>query len=506
MSNFQKSKKIPRKHEKIPNLWYLHFFTNVIHCQTIQNQRATTLKASKIILTIILIYSFEVQADIVTFRSGKVVENVKTTIQKESVVIQYEEGRKETRPKAEIKSLKVRPVVWKLNFSQMLKKAKEDKDAAKASAEEKRKAEAAALAKAEEEEKERVAMASEKGSDFELRAEEDKISPAGNFGMGLIPGYSGLYRTKNKGAAITFSVLESIALLNLADIATAKRTRESKAEYLPLYFYEQAKSVPAGQFNMLSAFASQEVALGAAWWIRTGTATIGIEKGGITGRVLAGEQASAGRQDSVHKLNLGLSAGALLTFMLFDGIFSYLSANDWNEGSYSGEKSPGFIKPTTGWSRGVRSAFFPGYGQIYAGDKLKGGIYLFIGAALLIGAISAESEYSQAKKFYVREAFPLFYNSGMMDSLTGGKVNSLLIASSYIKPRRDKVEETEQKTNVLINSLICFWVFNVFDAVFFSGVDKPKISFRPDFRLGTAQNNGVLVYEPKIGATLTYSF
>ena len=122
-----------------------------------------------------------IYADRVLLKNGKTIENVKSNIEKTSVRLKYENGKTENLSKSEIKSLKVIAVQWKQAVPVI--------GTTGPTAEE--------LAKEAEEEKARVAVAAERGDEFTPRAEEDMISPWGNFGRGLIPGYSGHYKTEN---------------------------------------------------------------------------------------------------------------------------------------------------------------------------------------------------------------------------------------------------------------------------------------------------------------------
>lgn len=106
-------------------------------------------------IIVLFVQSLSIHSDTISLKNGKILNNVKSIIEKSSVKVKYENGKIENIPKSDIKSLKVLSV---------------------------------------------------KGSEFTPRPEEDEINPWGNFGLGLIPGYSGLYRTEDTKTAISFSV------------------------------------------------------------------------------------------------------------------------------------------------------------------------------------------------------------------------------------------------------------------------------------------------------------
>jgi len=227
-----------------------------------------------LVLTIFLSISSGLFADMVVLRSGQKMENVKVTIGADKITVKTEDGRTEIYKKGSVKNVRIMPVHWKMNFSTFLKNLKKiekpkiviDKNDAEAKRlaeeeEKKRLEEEKRLADEEErklaeEEKERVAKASEKGSDWEPRAEEDLISPGGNAAFGLIPGYSGLYRTKNYVGGGIFSFLEVAALANVMDYSTAK-LKAHKVTVMDIALYQGAGLVSTSgppNFFLISSF------------------------------------------------------------------------------------------------------------------------------------------------------------------------------------------------------------------------------------------------------------
>ncbi|MBE7411010.1 MAG: DUF5683 domain-containing protein [Leptospiraceae bacterium] len=451
----------------------------------------------KILISIaaILIVVIEVRADIVTFRSGKVVENVKTTILKDSVVIQYEEGRKETRPKGEIKSLKVRSVVWRLAEE---KKRKQNAEAEARFAEEKR--------KAEEEEKARVAEASEKGTDFELRAEEDKISPTKNAALGMIPIYSGAYRTGKMKTGIAMSILEGLALLNTLDFVTAKKKHTMTVGEVGMLMMS-LPYLPGGQYA-----SSQSSSMGSAGLIMfAGSINSQSYTGGITGRKIVNQiGTNSVNERKINSVRTSTYA-ILVTTLLIDSIVSGFSASEWNEGTWTGDVG---ARPSTPGSRGIRSAFFPGWGQLYGGNTTKGSIFLTTGITLIATAMGLDNVVKGEQSKYrgnQNNIMYYYYNETMTTSST--KLPNAAIyylANSNSVNSRKAVGDAVKNRNNALGVLIGFWIYNIFDAVYFSGKSSQAGSFqiRPEISVAKTQShsNSPAVLENKVGLTLEYVF
>ncbi len=164
----------------------------------------------KFLFLLILFPYISIFSDTVIFKSGRILENVKTRMDRGTIRIISEDGKTQVVSKKEIKKVTFLYTNWK----PLQQKKKEEQIIQ------------------EEEEKDRVAELSADGNEWEEREEEDKLNPTSNALLGLIPGYSGLYKTQNYKGAILFSVVETLAFLNFLDIATAKKEKLSFRDYI----------------------------------------------------------------------------------------------------------------------------------------------------------------------------------------------------------------------------------------------------------------------------------
>ncbi|MCG9876051.1 MAG: DUF5683 domain-containing protein [Leptospiraceae bacterium] len=414
-------------------------------------------------IILLLVISVSIHSDTISLKNGKVINNVKSTIEKSSVKVKYESGKIENILKSDIKSLRVLAVQWK-------PVAPTKPGTQGPSVEE--------LSKEAEEEAERVAEASAKGSEFTPRPEEDEINPWGNFGLGLIPGYSGLYRTEETKTAITFTVLETIALLYAYDLYSAKKVNFG---YSGL---ESGGAVVAGSLIPSNQGATGTVVT--AFGIYNAETYVGFE-GGLSGRNLVSPaQPSSSEKSLATQRN---TAYGILGFLLLtDGIMSYFSADSWNEGTFAGESSPDFVRPTTAWSRTLRSTFLPGWGQIYGGDKWKGYSWMVGGIALLGNVGVKEAAVTGARTAYQKN--PSI--GGLLATATPN--TNVFLAYSFSEPAYAKLRSAVQQRNLAWSLYGAFWAINLVDAYFFSGKEAseqkvtilPKFDYQPVAQVGNA--------------------
>ncbi len=415
-------------------------------------------------------------SDEVTLKSGKVLTNVKAKIKKDSLEVQSENLSVANYPKKEVKGLKVRPVIWKAQTQ--IKKSEEE------------------IKQEILEEEARVAEASVKGDEFIPRDPDEEINPWGNFALGLIPGYSGLYRTESKKAAITFSVLEVMALGLFADVWGAKRTSTSIAglETGGLIFSPDIAGVSAEGRRAFEL----PVLVGVY-----GLTTFEGRKGGLSGYnyVNAGQPASTQARYSEMK---NVSLLLLASILTADGIASYFAADAWNEGTYSGEKSKDFVRPTTPWSRALRSAFLPGWGQIYGGNTWKGAGWMLGGVALLGNVIVNEAEVTDAKKKYQNNSGGIF--GTLVGSLYATRQNpvassdekltsSLTFGYLLSEPTYQRLKSSVADRNLAWTMYGGYLIVNIIDAYFFSGVTAPSagsVLFKPGFSYQPAPMVGTI--------------
>ncbi|TGL61309.1 hypothetical protein EHQ58_05905 [Leptospira ognonensis] len=441
----------------------------------------------------------QLSADRVSLKSGKVIENVKTSIEKTAVKIKYENGKSEALAKSDIKSLKITAVEWKT-------KTPTTPGTTGPTAEQ--------IALEAEEEKARVAIASERGDEFTPRAEEEMVSPWGNFALGLIPGYSGLYRTQSTGRAITFSILETIAFLNFVDVMSAKKTAHQVDAFDVGVFawYQTSSSGPAAS--------SLSTTLGIPLLLVTNVTNAYGYESGLSGRALA-EQAGNNKAKAQLANQQATAAGILGFLLLTDAVSSYFAAESWNEGTYGGEKSDAnFVRPTKPSSRLLRSAFLPGWGQVYAGDSVKGYTWMASGLALFGYVVSTEQSVQSAYTKFKRDGYfsvvgmPLLSGTlGLTNATTSATDNLLyrvLLSEVYQSEARSAFESAVDKRNQAWSLYGVFWALNLVDAYFFSGKSfkqegsvriLPEYSLQPVAMLGNQVQN-----EHKLNFTLTYTY
>ena len=107
------------------------------------------------------------------------------------------------------------------------------------------------------------------------------------------------------------------------------------------------------------------------------------------------------------------------------------------------KKVPGPAKPVTKSGAFLRSAFVPGLGQIYKGEKTKGYIFMGLSAIMTIGYLGNKANYQDAKDKYDSAKFLPSYE---YDELW--------------KEYERKVKETNQ----IATFLGIVWAVNVVDA------------------------------------------
>lgn len=419
-----------------------------------QLRRIYTGAGVSLILALAAGFTAPISADTVMLKSGVVEDNVKTIITRTSVLTEFEDGRHVEHAKSEVRTVRIRPIEWK--------KVKA------VSAEEEQ--------KFREAEERRIAQATAEGDTWEARPEDQKISPWGNFGLGLIPGYSGLYRTEKTGAAIAMSIFSGLAFANAVDVAKAKKETNT-AGFVSMYMLfnmtgSGGSSGPSPQmlFIELSSFSSisKEHTL----------------KGGLTGRTLVSPGATPAIQrhtDATVQATAGL---LLLAALASNSISSYLSADSWNEGSYTGQKGE---PPTTTGSRMVRSLVFPGWGQIYAGNRTKGWVFAGVGLGLLAYELSREQNAIRAIKRYedTSNSFPnaiILPNIFVRDPVASVQLQQKMIPMLLMKQMhvRNDVKKAMADRGHAFAALAGFWAYNVVDSAFWTGREKKTVSLVPD--------------------------
>ncbi|HMV77365.1 MAG TPA: DUF5683 domain-containing protein [Leptospiraceae bacterium] len=422
---------------------------------------------SAILVTLLLSAGDRLYADTVTRKSGAVLSNVKAFIKKGFIQVEFEDLSKTDFSKKDIKSVKFSPVVWKPKIP-----AKDEKTSAPVPAE------------LETSEQERIREATVNGDEWQERPESEQISPFKNALLGLIPGYSGLYRTDNKLGGAVFTFLEITALLNYANIAGAKRQDIRYTQFLQdrqfgifnLGLYNDNAGRGGTADTLINSFNSYYIQGFLLLKYRSNYI------GAVDGKEIL--SAATGAELKNQRTTAAVILGAVLAA---DAVASYLAASSWNEGIFQGAKT---ARPTTRLSRFIRSALFPGWGQMYGGNDLKGLGYFAMGGMLLANVIQKEVAAVQAMNdfnsynFLNRSINFLAVNQISRDSITS------LFAADYLSGNTyQAAENAVRERNKAWTYYGAFWAWNLIDAVFLSGVNKtstdlkvtPNVTYRNGF-------------------------
>lgn len=416
----------------------------------------TGLSAGLLLLALSGLPVSVLRADVVTFRSGKVVSNVRTKVQRSSVVMVFPDGRSEEVSKRLLLRLQVLPVQLT------------GPDATAPGGD----AERTALLRKEAE---RVARTTARGDTWQPRPSAQQVSTSSNFARGLIPVYSGLYRTEDTKSALAFSALEGLLLVNLLDIATA-RPPEPKLGRLDFL---------AGGLVYLDLTADGILApaiSGAPLYYLSGTLTgqIGDVRGGLTGRRIVGKAATDFPPWSKQKQALRKArreAGAALALVLLaDGMVSALAAQDWNQGQWTGKKG---MPPTTAVGRALRSLVFPGWGQYHGGGKTKGVVFSSVGGGLLLASAIQNRRYRAAQQNYRNSYDEMIVYGGIGKFLGYSDAVGFGLTGAIIDPLRRAVSKQEGNFKTAASVTAGFWLWNVIDAMVFDPRRKTSLTIKP---------------------------
>ncbi|TGL33984.1 hypothetical protein EHQ52_05500 [Leptospira koniambonensis] len=366
-----------------------------------------------IIVTVIYISIHpKIEADTVYLKSEEKIENVKAKIGPEYLELSLENGKSVSLPKGAWKLLKIQPVLWTKKVPNALEELQE---------------------------RNRVEQLSEKGNIFTPRAEEDKISPTSNFFLGLIPGYSGLYRTENYWGAGTFTVLELAALANLVSLSSRE---------------------------------------------------------GLHGGAFQGNTSATGSSQNAQDTIFGEAILGLL--LLTDGVASSIMASSWNEGTYSGEPIRFSPKKTDWYSRAFRSLLFPGWGQIYAEESYKGITFLTLGVSLLAAGIYQDDQIRTERRDYQSDKSRVEsrYLSGTLFANSYPYIPFRLDEPQFLynimkaDHSKESLDDAKVERGRIWGALAAIWTVSLLDAIFFSG-NKDKLSSGVRFNFRVQPNSQV---------------
>lgn len=146
--------------------------------------------------------------------------------------------------------------------------------------------------------------------------------------LGLIPGYSGLYRTGSYLGGGLFTVLETAALVNFMDVYNAKKAPTSYMQYLGSSDYLAVNMNFAYIYSGLASPAQSFFSSSAMVYFLQGT-KVHNYSGSVTRRGIL----RFGTENSFY-IEKNYAAAALGLLLAADAGISYLSAVSWNEGSY----------------------------------------------------------------------------------------------------------------------------------------------------------------------------
>ncbi|MEI1276994.1 DUF5683 domain-containing protein [Leptospira venezuelensis] len=353
-----------------------------------------------------------IQADTVYLKSEEKIENVKAKIGPEYLELSLENGKTIFLPKGTWKLLKVQQVQWTKRVPNVLEEIQE---------------------------RNRVEQLSEKGNIFTPRAEEDKISPTSNFFLGLIPGYSGLYRTGNYWGAGTFTVLEVAAAANLISLSSRE---------------------------------------------------------GLHGGAFQGNTYATGSSQNAQDTILGEAILGLL--LLTDGVTSSIMASSWNEGTYSGEPIRFSPKKTSWYSRASRCLVFPGWGQIYAEESYKGITFLTLGVSLLAAGIYQDDQIRTERRDYQldKNRVESRYITGTLNANSYPYIPFRLDEPQFLynimkaDHSKENLDDAKIERGNIWGALAALWAVSLLDAIFFSG-DNDKLSSKVHFNFRIKPNSQV---------------
>ncbi len=408
-------------------------------------------------------------ADTVYLKNGRTISNVQVEIRSGGVRVRHPDGRLETLPARQLARVQMGPV--RAGTVRRARPAPAPRrPTPQTPVTNQNNSATAPTADVDQEERDRVARASTKGDTWRPRPDAERVHPFGNLALGLLPVYSGLYRTGSTGGAIAFSVLEAALLVNALDFATATRDAHVWNRYdtlaggLALYDLTQdGVLIPA-------------ISGPALLYLNGGLSNqITDMRGGITRRRLMRAQAADlppfSKQEREFSRLKRQAYGMLALALLADGFASYLSASEFNLGSWSGPHSQ---RPTTPAGRALRSLVLPGWGQFYSDQALKASIIAGTAGALVIA--------SGLQSYKVRRARQA-YESSIGDNLIFGGIAKLsgysdetgyLITRAISDPLRENAARQERDYRNILGLTAAFWIYNVVDALLGPGAARAE--------------------------------
>ncbi len=116
----------------------------------------------------------------------------------------------------------------------------------------------------------------------------------------------------------------------------------------------------------------------------------------------------------------------------------------------------------------TRSILFPGWGQHYQGDEIKGKTYMGIAAALLLATIDSYSKYREAKNSY---------NSAIIVPPSSRFGESLIINTLLLEPKKQDLLTAENRLQQVSVLFVAFYLWNLADLALFPAGNSEASKF-----------------------------
>lgn len=377
----------------------------------------------KLYIIIILYFLLHaIYADTLIFRTGEEVSSVKAAVGQNFIRVNQEDGKQKVYDKKDVLKVKFEAVHWK-------KESDSEKD--------------------EFPEEKRLSIEAKKGNEWVQLSEEEKISPAGNAALSLIPGFSGLYLTENYFGGALFTLMELGLLKTVVGSSVIRRTDWLTRQYIQNDFRSYS--------NMLGAV------------------------------------------------------------LLADFALTYFRTENWNEeGKFQGERAPDYYPPTAPLSRLWRSALIPGWGQIYAGNSVKGGFMITV--FFISGFMSQSADPSVIKSYkkemkesdieYAAFAYP-YSDRYSIQQITDFDFTKIWLIDHF--DAKSQIDFYRFDQNRFSTILCAVWVISMIDAYFFNGRNpaeisekEKRLSFRPEMYAGRVNELGTVKNETVMKGSLIY--
>ncbi|HNF24325.1 MAG TPA: DUF5683 domain-containing protein [Leptospiraceae bacterium] len=160
----------------------------------------------KLYIIIILYFLLHaIYADTVIFRTGRENSSVKAAVGQDFIRVNEEDGKQKVYDKKDVLKVKFEAVHWKKESDSEKNEFPEEK---------------------------RLSIEAKKGNKWVQLSEEEKISPAGNAALSLIPSFSGLYRTENYFGGALFTFMELGLLKTVLGSSVIRRTDWLTRQYI----------------------------------------------------------------------------------------------------------------------------------------------------------------------------------------------------------------------------------------------------------------------------------